>query len=144
MRSVINVAIVLVTAVAVNSVGAQTTRNHEALCKAGQSGKILLTTIEYESGYKVEAPWRVTVEHNAKDGEKKLTAVLDHIIETDPETRKRSLTPLPGAIEMTFSAASQAALLREAANVWCTTVAKAMAARQAASGSRASADGVIM
>ena len=143
MRSVIYVAIVLVTAAAVDSVGAQTTRD-DALCKADQSGKILLTSIEYKSGYKVEAPWRVTAEQKSKEGETHVTAVLDHIIETDPATRKRSLTPLPGAIEMTFSAASQAALLREAANVWCTTVAKAMAARQANAGGRAAADGVIM
>ncbi len=144
MRSVIYVAIVLVTAAAVDSVGAQTTRNDDALCKADQSGKILLTSVEYTNGYKVEAPWRVTSEQTSKEGDTQVTAVLDHIIETDPETRKRSLTPLPGAIEMTFSAASQKALLREAANVWCTTVAKAMAARQAHSGSRAAADGVIM
>jgi hypothetical protein len=129
-------------AAAVNSVGAQGASN-EANCKANQSGQILLTSVEYDSGYKVEAPWRVTSTRKIDKGITSITAVLDLIIETDA-SGKRSLTPLPGSIELTFSGGSESAVLKEAANVWCTTVAKALAARNTNMSGRAVASGVVM
>lgn len=142
MRSVACVAIVLVAAATVNSFGAQGA-GAEALCKANQTGQVLLTSVEYDSGYKVEAPWRVTATRKLDKGVTSITAVLDLIIETDA-AGKRSLTPLPGSIELTFSGGSESAVLKEAANVWCTTVAKAMAARGSKTSGRVVASGVIM
>lgn len=127
MRSVLAAAI-LITAWAANANG-QTPNNNRPVCTADQSGGILVTTIEYTDGYRVEAPWRVTSEAKFTQGETRITALLDHIIETDPLTRKKQVTALPGVVEMMFKGDSRQQLLREAAEVWCTTVGKAMADR---------------
>ena len=142
MRSVTAIAVLGLVAAA-NTLGAQSAKD-EATCSADQSGTVLLTTVEYRSGYKIEAPWRVISSRTARGGDTKLTAVLDHIIETDPATRKRSMTPLPGAVEITFTAESQEGILREAAGVWCATVAKALAARRDPAPGRAASRGVVM
>ncbi|HET9438946.1 MAG TPA: hypothetical protein VFO52_02200 [Longimicrobiales bacterium] len=141
MRSMIAVAIALIATVSPANAQAM---SDDAVCKADQSGNILLTSVEYESGYKVEAPWRVMDSRKPRQGNARVTAILDHIIETDPATRKRSLTPLPGAIEMTFTGESNAGLLREAASVWCHTVAKALAARKADTNGRVAQRSVVM
>ena len=142
MRSVMCAAIVLVAAAAVDSVSARGASN-EAQCRANQSGQVLLTSALYDSGYKVEAPWRVTATRQLDKGITTITAVLDLIIETDAEG-KQSMTPLPGSIELTFSGGSKSAVLKEAAKVWCTTVAKALAARSTNLSGRAVASGVVM
>jgi hypothetical protein len=113
-------------------------------CKANQSGDILLTSVEYDNGYKVEAPWKVVATQGAEPGPVRTVAVVDHIIETNPATRKRQLTPLPGAIEMTFQGETNALMLREAADLWCSTVAKALGARQAEAAGRAEVKRVVM
>ena len=116
----------------------------DGTCKANQSGNILLTSVEYSNGYKVEAPWRVISSDKAKEGAVRMTAVVDHIIETNAATRKRQMTPLPGAIEMTFRGENSAMMLREAADIWCSTVAKALGARQADMPVRAPERRVVM
>jgi hypothetical protein len=126
MRSVI-AATILVIACAAASDG-QTTRS-EPVCRADQNGARLITTIEYRDGYRVDAPWRVTSEGKFRTGGSRLTAALDHIIETDALTGKRQVISLPGAVEMTFKGVNREQLLREAAEVWCATVGKAMAER---------------
>ncbi len=141
MRTIM-AAVVVLTAWA-GAASAQSSRG-EAICKADQAGKILLTSVEYRDGYKVEAPWRVIATRKATDGGQRMTAVLDHIIETNPLTEKRQLTPLPGAIEMTFSGVNNHVVLREAADVWCSTVAKALAARPADSPSRVAQSRIVM
>ena len=100
----------------------------EPVCKADQAGNVLVTTIQYDDGYRVDGPWRVS-SAGRKRGVSRITATLDHIVETDPFTNKRQLTPLPGPIEMTFEANSSGRLLEEAASVWCETVTKALAVR---------------
>jgi hypothetical protein len=126
MRSVI-AAIVLVTAWAATA-NSQTSRNRP-VCSADQTGALLVTTIEYRDGYRVDAPWRVTSEGKFRKGGARLTAALDHIIETDALTGKRQIISLPGVVELTFKGENQRQLLREAAEVWCATVGKAMAER---------------
>jgi hypothetical protein len=126
MRSVIATTI-LVTAWAAAS-NAQTPHNRP-VCRADQSGARLITTIEYRDGYRVDAPWRVTSEGKFRKGGSRLTVALDHIIETDALTGKRQVISLPGVVEMTFKGSNREQLLREAADVWCATVGKAMAER---------------
>ncbi len=130
---------VLLTATAAS---AQTPREG-GTCKADRAGNILLTSVEYADGYKVEAPWRVKA-LRAEQAGASLTAELDHIIETNPATGKRHRTPLPGTIELTFEGASNALLLREAADIWCATVAKALSARATDIPSRAPTNRVVM
>jgi hypothetical protein len=114
------------------------------VCKADQAGKILLTSIEYDDGYKVEAPWRVIATQKSKDGNQRMRAVLDHIIETKPVTHQRQLTALPSAIEMTFRGTNNNVILREAAEVWCSTVAKALAVRPVESSGRVAQSRLVM
>jgi hypothetical protein len=116
----------------------------DGTCKANHSGDILLTSAEYDNGYKVEAPWKVISSEKAGQGAVRLTAKVDHIIETNPVTGKRQRTALPGAIELTFRGATNTLLLREAADVWCSTVAKALGAQQADAPVRAEQRRVVM
>jgi hypothetical protein len=124
------------------SANAQTPRSG-GTCKADQSGDLLITSIEYTDGYKVEAPWRV-LSSRREPRIASMTAVLDHIIETNPATGKRQTTPLPGAIEMTFEGENNVLMLREAADIWCATVAKALSAREADNPGRAAPKRVVM
>jgi hypothetical protein len=73
-----------------------------------------------------------------------MTATLDHIIETNPATGRRHRTALPGTIEMTFEGDNGALMLREAADVWCSTVAKALSAQEADTNSRVTQNRVVM
>ena len=111
----------------------------ERVCTADQAGDVLVTTVEYEGGYRVEAPWRITAERKHGGGQTRMTVVLDHIVETQPETRKRQLTHLPTAVQMTFSGSSNTEVLRAAAKIWCSTVDKALAARSSNSFGRVAA-----
>lgn len=140
MRTII-IAVLLATAAA--SASAQNPRSG-GTCKADQSGNLLITSIEYTDGYKVEAPWRVLSTRREQRGSASMTAVLDHIIETNPTTGKRQSTPLPGAIELTFEGENNVMLLREAADIWCATVTKALSAREADSPGRAAPKRVVM
>jgi hypothetical protein len=139
MRTILSAVMMTVIA---GSAGAQS--RADGTCKANQAGDILLTSVEYDNGYKVEAPWRVVSTQTAKEGAVRLTAVVDHIIETNPTTRKRQLTPLPGAIEMTFQGDNSYLMLREAADLWCSTVAKALGARETHVPIRAEEKRVVM
>jgi hypothetical protein len=140
MRTII-IAVMLTAAAA--SASAQTPRS-AGTCRANQSGGVLLTSVEYADGYRVEAPWRVLSSQVARNGNASMTATLDHIIETNPATGKRHRTPLPGTIEMTFEGENGVLLLREAADVWCSTVAKALSAQEADAQSRVAQHRVVM
>ena len=122
MRTFIAVVMIGVSAATASA------QNATPVCKADQTGDVLVTTVQYQDGYRVDAPWRVTGTRKYTDGSS-VTAVLDHIIETDRGTKKRQITELPGAIQMTFKGTNAAQLLRQAADVWCSTVEKALAAR---------------
>ena len=140
MRTII--AAILLTSIAATA-SAQASPEGEAACKANHNGNLLLTTAEYTNGYKVEAPWRVltstTQTRNAR-----VTATLEYIVETDPVTGKRQRTPLTGPFEMTFNGETSGSMLEHAADVWCSTVAKAMAARSLDTVSRVAQNRVIM
>lgn len=140
MRTII-LAVLLATTAA--SSQAQSPRSG-GTCRANQLGNTLLTSAEYSDGYKVEAPWQVLASHTTKNGGASMTATLDHIIETNPETGKRQRTPLPGTIEMTFEGANAVLMLREAADIWCSTVAKALSAQEADAPSRVTQNRVVM
>jgi hypothetical protein len=141
MRSVITATVLMAMSAATSN--AQTTRN-QPVCRADQSGARLVTTIEYRDGYRVDAPWRVTSEGKFRKGGSRLTAALDHIIEIDAVTGKRQVISLPGVVEMTFKGANRQQLLREAAEVWCATVGKAMAQRSAGSLNRVAHNRSVM
>jgi hypothetical protein len=114
---------------------AQSAPQGSAACKANQNGRLLLTTAEYSNGYKVEAPWRVLATHERSSNSR---------VETDPETGRKKRTPLPGTIEMTFRGESNGVMLQQAADVWCDTVSRALAARSTEAPSRVARGGVIM
>jgi hypothetical protein len=122
---------------------AQSAPQGSAACKANQNGRLLLTTAEYSNGYKVEAPWRVLATHE-RSSNSRVTATLSYIVETDPETGRKRRTPLPGTIEMTFRGESNGVMLQQAADVWCDTVSRALAARSTEAPSRVARGGVIM
>lgn len=109
------------------TIQAQTQRD-AAVCRANQSGNVLVTTIEYDNGYRVQAPWRVS-EKGINDRSWSVKAVVDRIVETDPLTRKQATTPLPAPVEVTFKGHNAHEILKDAAAIWCSTVAKAVAGR---------------
>lgn len=112
------------------------TQKKEPMCKADRRGEELLTTIVYPDGYVVEGPWHVTLT-KGQAGSHAITAVLDHIVEVQAYTNKREMTPLPGAIEMTFKGRTQESLLTEAAQMWCATIMSAVPPARAQSPSLA-------
>jgi hypothetical protein len=116
----------IVTLITATGLAAQNTVS--AVCKADRSGQRLITSIHYPDGYVVEGPWKVQTVHpsnaRARVG---WTAVLDRIVEFDPLTRKRLTTALPSPVEITFKGKSEEAILRDAAEIWCTTVMNARA-----------------
>jgi hypothetical protein len=136
------IAAILLVSVAATA-NAQASPDGEAACKANHSGNLLLTTAEYTNGYKVEAPWRV-LSSTTQTRRARVTATLEYIVETDPVTGKRQRTALPGPIEMTFNGENSGTMLEHAADVWCTTVAKAVAARSIDTVSRVAQNRVIM
>ncbi len=96
-------------------------------CKADRSGDRLLTSVEYPNGYRIDAPWVVVDQREEAvlgGSAIAVTAVLDRIIEYDPVSKERSVTPFPAAVEVVFEADSPEELLEAAAKVWCSTVAK--------------------
>ena len=141
MRTMITAILLMSFAAAAE---AQNSPEGGAACKASHSGKLLMTTAQYNSGYRVEAPWRVIRNSAIQRGTTRVTATLDHIIETDPVTGKRKRTALPGQIEMTFRGESSGLMLENAADIWCSTVSRALAAKSVETSSRVANNRVIM
>lgn len=98
-------------------------------CRADMQGDQLITTIEFADGYAVQAPWDVEYSRPAtlQNGEEgiEVGASLDRIIEVDPATGERVVTPFPEPIETSFQAANEQELIYRAAQIWCLTVLKA-------------------
>lgn len=107
-------------------------------CRADLDGDRLTTTIEFSDGYAVEAPWTVTWNRSAslEDGSVGVAAAasLDRIVEVEPGTGQRVVTPFPEPIRTTFEGRSEEELIYRAAQIWCLTVLRAQ--EQGASGSR--------
>ena len=136
MRFLINTILVLALA-APAGLSAQEPGNAPA-CRGSLDGDQLTTTIEFPDGYAVEAPWRVTWDRAAslEDGRRGVvaSAKLDRIVEVDPSTGQRVVTPFPDPIETTFDGHSEEELVYRAAQIWCLTVIKAQ--EQSANGTR--------
>ncbi len=98
-------------------------------CRADLDGNRLTTTIEFSDGYAVEAPWTVNWNRAAslEDGSRGVSAKasLDRIVEVDPATGQRVVTPFPEPIETTFEGRSEEELIYRAAQIWCLTVLRA-------------------
>lgn len=121
-------SIVAVAMIVPIQLGAQT-RGDSPACRADLDGDQLTTVIEFSDGYAVEAPWRVTWNRAAslEDGTRGVEAgaELDRIVEVDPATGQRVVTPFPKPIETTFQGRSEEELVYRAAQIWCLTVLKA-------------------
>lgn len=108
-------------------------------CRADLDGNRLTTTIEFSDGYAVEAPWTVNWNRAAslEDGSRGVSAAasLDRIVEVDPATGQRIVTPFPEPIETTFEGRTEEELIYRAAQIWCLTVLRAQE-QQGAGGSQ--------
>lgn len=96
-------------------------------CRAELKGLDLLTIVELPSGLMVEGPWRVIHTADMEDGDAHYTmfATLDRVVERNPITGNRAITPFPQPISLTFEGTSQLELVQRAARVWCVTVMRA-------------------
>lgn len=96
-------------------------------CRAELKGLDLLTIVELPTGLRVEGPWRVVHTGDMTGGETHFVmfATLDRVIERDPITGSRSITPFPQPVSLAFEGSSQTELVQRAAQVWCVTVMRA-------------------
>ncbi|HEX7120247.1 MAG TPA: hypothetical protein VF212_15740 [Longimicrobiales bacterium] len=121
-------AVAALALVAPVGLSAQAPANAPA-CRADLDGNRLTTTIEFSDGYAVEAPWTVNWNRSAslEDGSRGVAAdaSLDRIVEVDPQTGQRMVTPFPEPIETTFEGRSEEELIYRAAQIWCLTVLRA-------------------
>lgn len=104
-------------------------------CRANLDGDQLTTAIEFPDGYAVEAPWsvswnRAATLENGRPGVV-VAAQLDRIVELDPATGQRIVTPFPEPIETMFEGATEDELIYRAAQIWCLTVLKAQEQQEA-------------
>lgn len=120
-------SVLVFVACAASSAGAQSLKEDEYRCRASISGDRLLTVYESASGYMVEGPWRILSAQPAsfRPGKFAITAVIDRIVEYDPQTRERQTIPFPDAVEVVFEGADENDLILNAARIWCATVTKA-------------------
>ncbi|HEX7051290.1 MAG TPA: hypothetical protein VF188_13875 [Longimicrobiales bacterium] len=127
MRFIMN--IVAATALAIPAGLAAQDSEGAPSCRANLDGDQLTTAIEFPNGYAVEAPWRVNWNRSASlsDGRTGVAAAaeLDRIIEVDPATGQRVVTPFPEPIRTTFEGHDEEELIYQAAQIWCLTVLKA-------------------
>jgi hypothetical protein len=103
-------------------------RDGVATCRGNLDGDNLITTIVFENGYAVEAPWRITTKaaialENGSNGVA-MDARLDRIIERDPSTGRQVETPFPDPIRTRFEGPNEEELVTRAAQIWCLTVLK--------------------
>jgi hypothetical protein len=99
-------------------------------CRAELVGKSLTTQVEFADGYVVKGPWTVlsafpTPPENGRDGEAEgwaLDAMLNRIVEMDPITGQQRTIEFRQAVTITFRGSSDADLVRQAAQIWCSTV----------------------
>lgn len=98
-------------------------------CRAKLKGALLTTSIQFQNGYTLEAPWQVVQTQRAwLSDEKSMLVVdlsLDRIVELDELTGERSATPLPHPVRVQVEAQTEPEIVKEAANTWCSTVIKA-------------------
>jgi hypothetical protein len=107
----------------------------EPSCKARLSGRLLTTTIKFENGYGMEAPWQVLQTQRAFLSEDRsillVDLTLDRIVEFDEITGHRSTTALPQPVQVRVEGVSDTDVVSEAADTWCSSVLKARGPEQA-------------
>ena len=120
-------SVLAVVALTASTASAQSPRDDEYRCRASITGDRLLTVYESSTGYMVEGPWRIIAAQPAsfQPGKVTITAVIDRIVEYDPQTRERQTIPFPDAVEVVFEGADENELVLNAARIWCATVTKA-------------------
>jgi hypothetical protein len=116
----------LILAVLVPASGAQKVEDGPA-CRAELKGLDLTTVLELPTGKRVEAPWRVVHTGDMEDGRTKFVmyATLDRVVERDPVSGARSITPFPQPVSLAFEGETQTEVVQRAAQVWCVTVMRA-------------------
>lgn len=119
--------VLAVAAITASSAAAQSPKGDEYRCRASITGDRLLTVYESSTGYMVEGPWRIIAAHSISNqmGRVAITAVIDRIVEYDPQTRERQTIPFPDAVEVVFEGTDENDLILNAARIWCATVTKA-------------------
>lgn len=120
-------SVLAVAVLTASTAGAQSLRDDEYRCRASIAGDQLLTVYESSTGYMVEGPWRIVRAHptSFRANAITITAVIDRIVEYDPQTRERQTIPFPDAVEVVFEGQDENDLILNAARVWCATVTKA-------------------
>ena len=119
--------VLAIVALSATTAGAQSLKEDEYRCRASITGDQMLTVFESSTGYMVEGPWRIIAAHPASyhAGRVTITAVIDRIVEYDPQTRERQTIPFPDAVEVVFEGQDENELILNAARIWCATVTKA-------------------
>ena len=107
----------------------------EPSCRAQLKGTLLTTTIQFETGYALQAPWTVVQSRREWAGTEQSTMVvdlrLDRIDELDDLTGDRKTMKLPRAVQVTVEGATEPDVVMQAAQTWCSTVIKARGERAA-------------
>lgn len=109
--------------------------NDDPSCRAELKGSRLTTTIEFNTGYRLEAPWKVvSSQHLEAPGNlKSIVAdlLLEDLVETDAFTGRQLGTRLAEPIRLRLQAPSEPEIVFQAAQAWCTTVVQARRASTA-------------
>lgn len=134
MRNLTHLAVAAILAVPV-ALTAQAPMENAPACSAELDGETLTTTIEFNDGYAVIAPWDVmgsrATTTNGAPGHV-IAVHLDHIVEHDPITGQAKTTPFPSPVETTFEGGDMDEVVYQAAQVWCMTVMRVRADGQGA------------
>lgn len=101
----------------------------EPNCRAKLEGRLLTTSIQFPSGYTLEAPWQVVQTQRAWVSEKEMRIVvdlaLDRIVELDDLTGARNATQLPQPVHVQVVGTTEPEVVQDAAQTWCSSVIKA-------------------
>lgn len=110
----------------------------EPSCRAQLQGRQLTTTILFENGFGLEAPWQVMQTRRAHLSADRsvllVELVLDRVVEFDDLTGARSTTALPQPVRVQVEGATDSDVVSEAAGTWCTSVMKARGPERASTG----------
>jgi hypothetical protein len=98
-------------------------------CHAELKGTRLVTSIEFLDGYRLEAPWDVLssqyLDASGKRGAVVAELQLEQLLESDAITGRRIATTLAAPVRLRLQASTDAHLVYQAAETWCSTVLQA-------------------
>lgn len=95
-------------------------------CRGELRGDVLSTTIEFEDGSRLIGPWRIAYVSEVQ--RYRVTGILDRVIEVD-RLGEQQTTAFPRGVAVLFEGRSEQDMIENAAEVWCSTVRRARAAR---------------